>query len=124
MARRGARKLLNRILLQRRTLDGNGDPLGPWGAVPSEADDSAWAAQVVWLKGGETVMAQRLQGVQPVVIVLRACTTSRAVDNAWRGVDVRDRQVYEFSGATLTEDRMWVEVLGVAKVGDLAELES
>lgn len=120
MVKRGSRNLKDRVMLQQRGLDDNGDRLGPWEAVPSEAEDQAWAAQIIHLKGGEPVMAQRLQGVQPAIVALRANPVTRAVDNAWRGIDKRTGQIHEFTAVSETGDRVWIEILTTAKAGDRA----
>jgi hypothetical protein len=120
MAKRSSRILKDRVLFQQRGLDDNGDRLGPWQAVRSEAEDGAWAAQIIRLKGGEPVMAQRLQGVQPAIVVVRASTVTRAVDNAWRAIDKRTGQIHEFTDASETGDRVWIEILTTAKAGDRA----
>ena len=122
MAKRGSRDLTDRVALQRRGLDDNGDQLGPWETVPSDADDQAWAAQIIRLKGGEPVMAQRLQGVQPAVIAVRANPVTRQADNSWRAIDKRTGQVHEFTSASETDDRAWIEILTTAKAGELAVL--
>ena len=122
MAKRGARTLKDRVALQKRGLDDNGDPLGPWATVPSEAEDGAWAVQIIWLRGGESVMAQRLQGVQPAVVVLRASAVTRSADTSWRAIDKRTGQVHEFTAGTETADRAWVEMLTTAKAGELVVL--
>ena len=112
----------DRITLQQRGLDDNGDRLGPWEVVPSEAGDGSWAAKIIRLKGGEQVMEQRLQGVQPAVIVLRASTVTLAICSAWRAIDMLSGQVHEITAANKTEDRAWVEVLTTAKAGETVVL--
>ena len=99
MTKRGSRDLKDRVTLQRRGQDANGEPNGPWSTVASEAGDQAWAAKIIHLKGGEPVMAQRLQGVRPAVIVVRACGLTREADNSWRAIDRRDGQIYELTDA-------------------------
>ena len=118
MAKRGSRDLKDRVLLQQRGVDDNGDRLGDWETVPSSASDTAWAAQIIRLRGGETVMAQRLQGAQPVIIGLRASSVTRAVDSAWRAVDALTRQVYEIADASEDDARQWIDVLAKAQAGD------
>jgi hypothetical protein len=66
------------VTLQRRTLDLNGDRLGPW------ADEFASPARVLHRTAGEAVLAQRLAGVQPVEVTLRLNAFSAAVDTDWR----------------------------------------
>jgi head-tail adaptor len=115
---RSAGSLRSRVMLQQRRLDDNGDRLGDWETVSSGATDHAWWAEILALRGGEPVMAQRLQGVQPVIIAVRANPTTRAIDNAYRVIGVPDRQVYDITAATLTMDRAWVEILATGKLGD------
>jgi hypothetical protein len=118
VGRRRAGDLIDRVMLQRRGLDDNGDLLGPWENVPSAAEDQAWAAQIIRLKGGEPVMAQRLQGVQPAVIAVRANLVTRQADNSWRAIDKRTGQVHEFTDVSESGDRVWIEILATAKAGD------
>ena len=80
----GAGELRDRITFERRGLDENQDPLGPWEEVLT-----VWA-RLVWLRGGEGVQAQRLEGKQPVVITIRASSDSRAINTGWRAVDARN----------------------------------
>jgi hypothetical protein len=122
MVKRSSRNLVDRVWLQQRGLDLNGDPLGEWETARSSADDGAWSVQIIRLKGGEPVMAQRLQGVQPVIIVVRASSVTRSVDNAWRAVGVLDHQIYEVTNANLDDTRAWVEILATGKAGDRAEI--
>lgn len=76
----GAGELSERVTFQRKGLDVNGDPLGPW----EEPGLTVWA-KIVYLRGGETVTEQRLQGVRPCVITVRDSRDLREVTSAWRG---------------------------------------
>lgn len=116
---RSSRKLTFRVLLQRRGEDANGDLLGPFATVASDDDDCGWSAQITNLRGGEAVMAQRLQGSQPVIIGVRASSVTRQIDNAWRAIDARSRQIYDITNATLSEDRVWIDILATGKVGEV-----
>lgn len=42
------------------------------------------AAHVTWLRGGETVMAARMQSKNPAIITVRDFTESRAITSEWR----------------------------------------
>lgn len=112
-----AGELRDRITLQHQALDDNGDALGDWATRFSRA------TKIVNLRGGESVQQQRLQGNQPVVLVVRACPDTRTIDNSFRAINHRTRQIYELSAASETQDRVWVEILGVAKSGDLFQSE-
>lgn len=108
-------ELRHRLALQRRASDDNGDPLGAWVTVCTRA------AKLVNLRGGEAVMQQRLQGDQPAILIVRACSETRLIDNSWRAVNDCTRQIYDVSAATQTTDQAWMEVLATAKSGDLFE---
>jgi len=66
------------VTLQRRSLDVNGDPLGPW------IDIFATPARVLSRTAGEAVAAQRVTGVQPVEVTLRLDRYSALIDTDWR----------------------------------------
>lgn len=74
-------ELNHRVTFQRRGPDANGDPLGPWVDI-----ETRWAA-IVALKGGEDIRRQRLEGNQPVIIIVRRDPVTRTVDNSWRAAD-------------------------------------
>lgn len=50
------------------------------------------AAEFVPLRGSETVIASRLQGVQPYIVRVRQSSQTRQVDETWRVVDARAPQ--------------------------------
>lgn len=83
----GAGDLRNRVRFERRGLDANGDPLGAW-----EEHCTVWT-HVKWLRGGETAIAGRLEGRQPVALVIRTSTQSREITTAFRAVTVSGRDV-------------------------------
>ena len=71
------------VTFQQRSLDANGDRLGPW------VDMFAAPARVVHIvrtrgTGGETVLDQRLTGVQPVEVTLRLDQMTAQLDTDWR----------------------------------------
>lgn len=53
-------------------------------------DQFTVAANILYVKGGEQVMAARLDGKQPVVITIRSSTESAQIKTDWRAVDARD----------------------------------
>lgn len=102
----------DRYVLSRRALDANGDATGAW------EDVTTLAAQTEFLRGTEAVQAARLEGEQPVVVTLRACAATRAIDNAWKLRDARDAtRVFDVTAAEITPDRAWVQVLAIFKRG-------
>lgn len=68
------------VVFQQHALDGNGDRLGPW------TDEFAAPARVLARTQGETVLAQRVAGTQPVEVTLRLDRFSARVDTDWRMV--------------------------------------
>lgn len=105
----GAGQLKDRYRFDQRGADANGDPLGPF------EDGFARAAETVWLRGSETVIAQRLAGQQPVVITVRACSQTRTITKAFRAVDVRSGEVFNITGVSPTrDDPGFLDILAVS----------
>lgn len=75
--------LRQRPTFQTRGLDDNGEPSANADWV--DPGLTVWA-RVVALKGSEPVIQQRLQGVQPVSVTIRASSATRAISTAWRMV--------------------------------------
>lgn len=69
------------------------------------------AARIRPLVGGEPVIAQRLTGVQPVVIRVRSDDETRDVTTAWKIVDVRSLAAYNIRAVTPDEKRRWIDFL-------------
>jgi SPP1 family predicted phage head-tail adaptor len=51
-------------------------------------------ARIMPTRGGETVMAERLQGRQPVVVTVRQDFETRRIKADWRAIDARSGEVY------------------------------
>lgn len=79
-----AGELSRRVTFQVRGADANGDLLGDWSTVVTRD------AKIVPLKGGEGVQSQRLEGAQPVVIIVRRETLTKTIDNSYRAFDARE----------------------------------
>lgn len=63
------------------------------------------------LRGGETVLAGRLQGRHPQIIRVRSFAKSRTVTTDWRIVDQRTGTVFNIRDITPTTDRAFIEFL-------------
>ena len=63
------------------------------------------------LRGGEDVMAGRLQGRHTQVITVRASSQTRQITAGWRLVDARDGTVFNVRDVTQETDRMWISLL-------------
>jgi head-tail adaptor len=88
----GAGDLRDRLIFQSRGLDANGDALGEW------QERFRRHCQLIWLRGGEGVVQQRIEGRQPVAIVCRKDSGTREITTAWRAVNARaEDQVFNIT---------------------------
>lgn len=100
--------LRDRITFEARGEDANGDPLGPW--APRF---TVWA-QMVWLRGSEAALQQRLEGKQPVAIVVRASSQTRGITTAWRAVNARNAdQKFNITSVSPAKEPGFIDVLAV-----------
>lgn len=67
-------------------------------------------AGFTFLRGGETVIAARLEGRQPVVVLVRSDTETRLVDTDWQMRDVRTLTVYAIKSIIPSDDRQWLHI--------------
>lgn len=63
------------------------------------------------LRGGEGVLAARLENRHPVVIIVRANSQTRQITADWRLVDVRDGTNWAVHDVTHETDRTWISLL-------------
>lgn len=110
--RHEAGALTERLHFQQRDVgnDGWGNPVpaGDW------RTQFTVAAGIEALKGGEPVIAARLEGQQPCVIVVRRSRAALAVTTDWRIVDSRDAsRVWAITAPPLDPDsgREWLDIL-------------
>lgn len=68
-------------------------------------------ARVKPLRGSEPVIAQRLQGVQPVVITILSSVDTRTITTAWRARNLRTGDVYQIRAVTPDEKRKEIDLL-------------
>ena len=68
------------------------------------------AAHFLYLKGGETVQARRLEGRQPVVVTIRQSALARTITSDWRMRDVRRGETYNVRSIVPSDDRRWLEL--------------
>ena len=108
MAKRiGAGDLRERVVFASRgpANDGGGGPFGAW------ADQFTVWAQFTHLRGGETVIAERLSGRHSLVIRVRASSQTRPVTTDWQARDARTGQKFNIRDVTPTTDRVWIDFL-------------
>jgi head-tail adaptor len=104
-----AGRLRERLSFQKRTEvdDGFGNVV----SGPFETQFTV-SARVQPRMGSEPIIAQRLQGVQPVTITVRSSSDTRQITSAWRAVDARDAsRIYNIRTAVPTEKGDFVEML-------------
>ena len=119
MARRGAGQLYEHVAFDRREQidDGHGNYEEDFVQVVD------CRAGFTFLRGGEGVIAGRLEGRQPIVVRVRASSETRQIDSGWRmrnlrngqwqgssGDDYWDGPIYAVRSVIPTEDRLWVDV--------------
>jgi hypothetical protein len=75
------------------------------------------AARILPLRGGESVLAARLEGTQPVVITVRYCALSRAITTDCIAVDARTGAIYNIrTNADTLEKRQYLDLIAEAGV--------
>jgi SPP1 family predicted phage head-tail adaptor len=102
---RGAGDLKHRVAFDLRMpkSDGAGNGIAEW-----REEFEAYAG-FIHLRGGETVMAARLQGQHTLVIFVRASSQTRSVESDWRIRNSRDGTIYNIRDIVHSEDRAWIE---------------
>lgn len=65
---------------------------------------------VLPLRGGESVMAARMQSRSPAIVTLRASGLSRQVTSEWR-LRIGGREYHAKEDPRETQDRAWLEML-------------
>jgi head-tail adaptor len=115
-------RLRHRVTFEQRTLDANGDRLGPWAPVYT------CGAMITYLHGGETVMADRLQSKLPAIITVRHCTDAIAIDATcrakWRRGVNQAQYTFTITGQEPRADsppNSYIDIMAVQYVGQTAE---
>ncbi|WP_100961061.1 head-tail adaptor protein [Bosea sp. FBZP-16] len=107
--RSGAGALTERVHFQKRDEqdDGYGNPVaGDWTTQFTEP------ARLQPKLGSEPVLAARLAGVQPFLLVVRSSVRTRAVTPAWRAVNARSGAEYNIRTVANADERNgWLEML-------------
>lgn len=103
-----AGKMRDRIRFDQRALDANQVRQGPW-----EEGFTVWA-ETTWLRGGEGVVAQRLEGKQPVAFSIRDSAQARTITTGFRAVDSRTQQVFDVTAASPSREPGFIDVLAVS----------
>jgi SPP1 family predicted phage head-tail adaptor len=86
---------------------------GYGGTIGGFADRFTVAARVRTLKGGEQVMASRLQGLQPVIITVRYSDDTKQIAADWQARDARSGKIYAITAppANTDERKGYLDIL-------------
>lgn len=104
----GASELRDRYRFDQRGEDANGDRLGAF-----EPGFTVWT-RTTWLRGGEGVLAQRLEGKQPVILTVRATAQTREITNGFRAVDARTDVEFNITSVSPAKDPGFLDILAIA----------
>lgn len=104
-------QLRERVAFEARPMvdDGMGNPQsGPFVEV------YRCAARIMPKMGGETVLASRLTGTQPMLVTVRMCGALKDIGSDWRIRDARSGAVYNIKSFTNPdEQKRYLEILAV-----------
>lgn len=103
----GAGQLYQRVAFDKEVSGSD----GYGGTVTGWAEQFQCRAGYTHLRGGESVMAARLEGADSIVIRVRASSQTRAVTTDWRVKDVRTGTIYNIRDITPSDDRAFLDVL-------------
>lgn len=87
-----------------------GVPDGSGGEEQDWAEQFTTRAHFRYLRGSEAVIAARLQGKQPVVVTVRANSSTRAITPEWQMRDTRRGTAYNIRTAVPSDDRLFIEL--------------
>lgn len=109
--RPSAGKLTERVTIARRVM-ANPDAPNDYGNTVAEwADEGTVAAEYIHLRGGEAVMAGRLQGRHPQIVRVRASALTRQVETHWRVTDARTGTHFNVRDVAPDPGRAWIDWL-------------
>lgn len=96
-----AGRMRSRLQFQQRTPGDDGFGAPTVGGFATFFEDYA---EIIPRMGSEAVMASRLQGLQPVTIVVRSSNRTRALDATWRAVG-RNGEIYSITSPPVNSDQ-------------------
>lgn len=104
----GAGDLIHRVAFDKRSTASD----GAGGTATAFSEQFVVSAAYTHLKGGESVIAARLEGRHVMVVRVRAyASTTRLVTTDWRIRDRRTQVVFNIRDITPTEDRAFLDFL-------------
>lgn len=84
---------------------------GYGGTTSGFAEQFQTSAAYIHLRGGEAVMAARLEGKHTQIIRVRSSTQTRQITTDWRVRDTRTGDVFNVRDVTPSDDRAWIDLL-------------
>lgn len=103
--------LTERVTLAKRSETNPDDPRDIGNVEGAWVDQGTVWAQFIHLRGGEEVLAGRLQGRHTQVIRVRASTLTRAIATDWRVTDARTGVQFAIRDVTLDPGRAAIDLL-------------
>lgn len=99
-----------RLEARKKVSDGFGNEIaGDW------EEQFVRSALYIMKPGSESVLAARLQGTQPVTMILRYDDQTRTIGTDWRAVDTRDGTAFAIrASADMDRKRQWWSLVCVA----------
>lgn len=109
---------------------GDGVTVGKW------AEQFSVRAGVINIRGGEDVIAGRLQGKSTKVVFVRSSSQTKQISTDWRMRDARTGEIidasngemvggkkwtgvsYNIAEITISDDRAWIDCLGQSGMAD------
>ena len=85
--------------------DGMGNTEGDW------AEKFQCRAGFSYMRGGEAVIASRLEGVQPILVRVRSTPETLQIEPDWQMRDVRTGVAYNIRSIAATTDRKWLDLV-------------
>lgn len=104
---RSAGDLVFRVAFDKRIESDRGDgvTVGGW------QEQFQCRAGLINLRGGEAVLANRLQGKRTQVFFVRTSAASKSVNTDWQVRDVRTGVAFNIREMTTSDDRAWLDIL-------------
>jgi hypothetical protein len=102
---------------EQKAAEANGVRSGPWELLTTEPAD------LLGLKGGEEVMAARLEGDQPIQLTVRYHQLSALIDSSCRAIDARPLDqggtgfTFNIKSAVARPRHDFIDILAVRKLG-------
>lgn len=106
-----AGELYYKVGLQARIEENPDSPVDYGNTVSDWQEQFVVRAGFVHLRGGESVMAGRLQGKHTQVIRVRSSSQTRTITTDWRVVDKRNGDIFNIRDITVETDRQFISLL-------------